>query len=386
MAYVVFNAQIFRIATFRHYSKCSMVKQACFNIILFCSILCVSAQQFTLETALSASVSETSGLLYLNNTLITHNDSATTNQLFDVDTSTGMVTRTVTITNATNTDWEDLTHDDTYIYIGDFGNYQGNRTNLKVYRIAIVDYFASTSVTADEINFSYSNQTDFTPSPLATNFDAEGLIHYNNSLYVFSKNWMDGNTNIYELPKTPGTHSVSMVDTIAAEGLISGATFNILSNAVMLIGYDANGAFLIELEGFHSGLFSNGTVTKTSVSVPANYSPQIEGIIQLNADEYYVSAEENSSLNAGLYSFNTSTLSTSDIETESISFYPNPAKRLITLSQNNLETRIYSITGQLVKTSNKKQIDISDLNSGVYLIKIEETSSGNSVTKRLIVE
>ncbi|WP_162306874.1 T9SS type A sorting domain-containing protein [Winogradskyella ouciana] len=363
-----------------------MVKQACFNIILFCSILCVSAQQFTLETDLSASVSETSGLLYLNNTLITHNDSATTNQLFDVDTSTGMVTRTVTITNATNTDWEDLTHDDTYIYIGDFGNYQGNRTNLKVYRIAIVDYFASTSVTADEINFSYSNQTDFTPSPLATNFDAEGLIHYNNNLYVFSKNWVDGNTNIHELPKTPGTHSISMVDTIAAEGLISGATFNILSNAVMLIGYDANGAFLIELEGFHSGLFSNGTVTKTSVSVPANYSPQIEGIIQLNADEYYVSAEENSSLNAGLYSFNTSTLSTSDIETESISFYPNPAKRLITLSQNNLETRIYSITGQLVKTSNKKRIDISDLNSGVYLIKIEESSSGNSVTKRLIVE
>ena len=92
-----------------------MVKQACFNIILFCSILCVSAQQFTLETDLSASVSETSGLLYLNNTLITHNDSATTNQLFDVDAETGSVTRTVTITNVTNTDWEDLTHDDTYI-------------------------------------------------------------------------------------------------------------------------------------------------------------------------------------------------------------------------------------------------------------------------------
>ena len=173
-----------------------MVKSFSFYIIFCCSILVTNAQQFTLETELEASISETSGLLYINNTLITHNDSATTNQLFDVDTSTGMVTRTVTVTNATNTDWEDLTHDGTYIYIGDFGNYQGHRTNLKVYRILISDYFSSNSVTADVINFSYANQTDFTPSPLATNFDAEGLIHYNNNLYIFSKNWLDGNIRV----------------------------------------------------------------------------------------------------------------------------------------------------------------------------------------------
>lgn len=363
-----------------------MVKSFSFYIIFCCSILVTNAQQFTLETELEASISETSGLLYINNTLITHNDSATTNQLFDVDTSTGMVTRTVTVTNATNTDWEDLTHDGTYIYIGDFGNYQGHRTNLKVYRILISDYFSSNSVTADVINFSYANQTDFTPSPLATNFDAEGLIHYNNNLYIFSKNWLDGNTNIYELPKTPGTHSISMVDTIASQGLISGATFNILSNSVVLTGYDGDGSFLIQLNGFSAGLFSNGTVMKATIGVPAGYSTQVEGIFPFSNSEYYISAEEISGNTSGLYSFNTSTLSTSEVDTEAISFYPNPAKRLITLSQNNLETKIYSITGQLVKTSYKKRIDISGLNSGVYVIKIEESSSGNSVTKRLIVD
>ncbi len=362
------------------------MKSIHYIIILLFTFFSGSAQQLTLETALDATVNETSGLLYLNNTLITHNDSATTNQLFDVDASTGSVTRTVTVTNASNGDWEDLTHDGTYIYIGDFGNYEGSRTNLRIYRILIADYFASTSVTADVINFSYSDQTDFTPSPTATNFDAEGLIHYNNKLYVFSKNWLNGNSNIYELSKTPGTYSISIVDTIIAQGLISGATYNALNSGIVLIGYDFSGAFIIQLSGFNSGLFSNGSVVKTTVSVPTNYSPQIEGIIPINANEYYVSAEENSPDASGLYSFNASTLSVTIYEEDtSVSFYPNPAKHNITLSHDNCITKIYAITGKLVKTSSNKKIDISDLTAGIYLIKIEENVSRNSITKKLIV-
>ncbi|WP_296384147.1 T9SS type A sorting domain-containing protein [Winogradskyella sp.] len=361
------------------------MKSVYFIIIFLVSFLS-TAQQLALETGLDATVNETSGLLYLSNTLITHNDSATTNQLFDVDTSTGAVTRTVTITNASNSDWEDLTHDGTYIYIGDFGNYRGDRTNLKIYRIAIADYFASTSVTADIINFSYTNQTDFTPSPLATNFDAEGLIHYNNKLYVFSKNWLNGNTNIYELSKVPGTHSISMIDTISAQGLISGATYNDLNNEIVLIGYDVNGGFVIQLNGFNSGLFSNGSVVKTSMSVPANYSPQIEGIIPINANEYYVSAEENSPAASGLFSFNASTLSIKTLDNPSVSFYPNPAKQSITLSHDDCITKIYAITGQLVKTSSNKKIDISDLTTGVYLVKLQQGANQNSTIKRLIVQ
>lgn len=361
------------------------MKAFSFKIIFWCSVLVINAQQFTLETALDSAIDETSGLLYLNNILITHNDSATTNQLFDIDPNTGMVTRTVTISNATNTDWEDITHDETYIYIGDFGNYQGHRTNLKVYRIAIADYFASTSVTADVINFSYANQTDFTPSPLATNFDAEGLVHYNDKLYIFSKNWLDINCNIYELPKTPGTHSISMIDSINSQGLVSGATYNTLNNSIVLSGYDANGSFLLQLDGFSSGLFSNGTVTKTSIDVPSGYSSQIEGIFPINTEEYYISAEEISGNAAALYSFNVSTLSVSKVNYSNISFYPNPTEDFITLSHSNCETKIYSALGKLVKTSLKKYIDVSELATGVYLVKIKNKGSGNVNIKRLVI-
>ncbi|MFP4845930.1 T9SS type A sorting domain-containing protein [Winogradskyella sp. PE311] len=355
-----------------------------FNVL--CSVILVNAQQFTLETPLDAAINETSGLLYLNNTLITHNDSANTNQLFEIDTTTGNITRTVTLTNATNIDWEDLTHDDTYIYIGDFGNNQGDRLDLKIYRITIADYFANTSVTADVINFSYSNQTDFTSSPFATNFDAEGIIHYNDALYIFSKNWIDGDTNIYQLPKTPGTYSANSIDTINVQGLISGATTNTSNTNIVLTGYDLNGSFLIELSGFNSGIFSNGTVTKTAISVPSNYSAQIEGIIAINTNEYYVSAEENTPDASGLYSINLSTLSSQIISSSSLYFYPNPAQNNITINKDNTVTKIYTTLGQLVKSSTKKQIIISDLVKGIYLIQVEDNLNKKKFIKRLIID
>ncbi|WP_179020041.1 T9SS type A sorting domain-containing protein [Winogradskyella forsetii] len=362
------------------------MKRFILNFIFLLGMITISAQQLTLETSLNSALSETSGLLYLNNTLITHNDSEASNQLHEIDMTTGAISRTVTITNATNTDWEDLAHDDAYIYIGDFGNYRGDRTDLKVYRISKADYFANTSVTAEIINFTYANQTDFTPSPTATNFDAEGLIHFDNKLYIFSKNWLNGQTNIYEVPKTIGTHSISIIDTINSQGLISGATFNNLDNSIMLCGYDFNGAFLTQLSGFHSGLFSNGTIVKTSVEVPTNYSTQIEGVIPINTTDYFVSAEESGSTSQALYRFDTSTLTIENYDDTSISIYPNPAQNNLRINKENCWTKIYTLTGQLVKTSSESEIDISELSKGVYLVEIQNPQNNRSNTKRLIVE
>ncbi|NRD23741.1 T9SS type A sorting domain-containing protein [Winogradskyella litoriviva] len=357
-----------------------------FYIIILINILNVNTQQLTLQSNLDSTLSETSGLLYLNNTLISHNDSDATNQLYDIDITTGNITRTVTITNATNTDWEDLTHDDTYIYIGDIGNYTGERTDLKIYRIPIAEYFANTSVTADIINFNYSNQTDYTPSPLATNFDAEALIHYNNNLYIFSKNWIDGKTNIYPLSKTPGTYSITNIDTVESQGLVSGATYNSLDNSILICGYDLDGAFLIELSGFSSGLFSNGNFTKTSVAVPTNYSTQIEGITPINATDYYISAEQNNSNSQGLYYFDISSLEVESFEQNSIGLYPNPAQEFFKINDENCVVSIYTLDGKLIKTSSETEVNISELSTGIYLVQIQNKETHQSITKRLIID
>lgn len=350
------------------------------------AIISGNSQQLTLQSDLNTTLSETSGLLYINNTLISHNDSDATNQLYDVDVTTGNITRTVTIANATNIDWEDITHDDTYIYIGDFGNNTGARTDLKIYRIEIANYFASTSVTADIISFSYSNQTDFTPSPLATNFDAEGLIHYNNNLFIFSKNWIDGKTNIYQLSKTPGTYSISIIDTIESQGLVSGASYNNLDNSVLICGYDFNGAFIIQLNGFSPGLFSNGIVAKTTVTVPENYSIQIEGVTPINATEYYISAEANNSNLQGLYRLDISSLNIEDFDEETLVIYPNPAQDYFNINGENCIISIYTLDGKLMKSSSEKKINISELPTGIYLVRILDRGNNNLRTTRLIIE
>ena len=132
-------------------------------------------------------VNESSGLIYLDERIITHNDSGGEAALYEIDEDTGQVTRKVTIINASNRDWEDIDRDESFIYIGDFGNNNGTRRDLKIYKINQSDYLdADDQANAEVIEFSYEDQTDFTSSPMDTNFDAEGLISYGDFLYVFT--------------------------------------------------------------------------------------------------------------------------------------------------------------------------------------------------------
>lgn len=82
-------------------------------------------------------------------------------------------------------------------------------------------------------------------------------------------------------------------------------------------------------------------------------------------------------------------LSVDEFALNTLTIFPIPAKDMITIdvpgSVGDFKTEIYSILGQLVaKSSNKKQINVSNLNSGVYLIRIY-TDNG-SITKRFTKE
>ncbi|MBL4643362.1 MAG: T9SS C-terminal target domain-containing protein, partial [Flavobacteriaceae bacterium] len=137
------------------------------KIVLICLFLICSSIEAQIENInskydLPNTVSETSGLLFYNGKLITHNDSGDNANLYELDTISGNITRTIHITNATNVDWEDITQDETYIYIGDFGNNNGNRQDLKIYRILKSDFNNGTSITSEVISFSYEDQVNFT--------------------------------------------------------------------------------------------------------------------------------------------------------------------------------------------------------------------------------
>ena len=87
--------------------------------------------------ALDSVMNEASGLLLVEGSLWVILDSGNPNALFQVDPATCEVMRTLHVPNAVNTDWEELTMDGDWVYIGDFGNNGGNRTDLRVYRVPL---------------------------------------------------------------------------------------------------------------------------------------------------------------------------------------------------------------------------------------------------------
>lgn len=91
-------------------------------------------QPILVSAELSEKVNEQSGLLWYNNLFWVNNDSDCEPKLYAYN-NKGEIKKEVEIANAKNIDWEDLTGDQDYIYIGDFGNNFGNRKDLRVLRL-----------------------------------------------------------------------------------------------------------------------------------------------------------------------------------------------------------------------------------------------------------
>ena len=164
---------------------------ACIFLFSLNSYFLFSQNVLVLDTlsSLENALTEISGFEYLNGKLIGHTDSGGENALYEISPTDGSVVRKVVISNASNIDWEDITADATHIFIGDFGNNNGNRQDLKIYRISQQDFFSLDTVAAETLSISYAAQTNFSSMRFQTNYDAEAMVAVGDSLYLFSKNW-----------------------------------------------------------------------------------------------------------------------------------------------------------------------------------------------------
>lgn len=330
---------------------------------------------------LPSKVNETSGLLFLDGKIITHNDSGDAANLYEIDSLSGNLLRTINIDNATNVDWEDITEDESHIYIGDIGNNNGTRTDLKIYKIKKSDFLNNNSVSAEIISFSYEDQIDFSSSN-THNFDAEAFVFNDNSFFIFTKNWGDFKTNVYKIPSTIGTHTAIKVSSANTEGLITGATIS--NNNFYLCGSNTSFIpFIIYISQNRTpgdDLFNSG-FEKHNLDAQLQYS-QIEAITRFDNGKFYLSREavNFSSINLKqiLFEFSDSRdllLSTARNDVESFKIFPNPTfdKIKIITDVTIDKVAVFNILGKKVLeyNSNRKVVDISDLSQGVYLLKIQ---------------
>ena len=263
------------------------VRQFSLIILCICTATLTAQENVQVVGELPNDVFETSGLIFFNGNLITHNDSGNEAVLYELDTLTLSIQRRVTVTNISNVDWEAISQDDEYIYVGDFGNNVGTRTDLAVHRILKEEYLNSDNVTATTINFSYENQQMFENNG-NSDWDAEAFFIVDDRIVVLTKQWQSLGSVAYEFSKLPGTYVANSIGTIENVGLITDATYDTELNKLVVIGYSSIlSPFLGVVENLNFNAVFEGYAQQ---SLGLNFI-QSEGLTQTSSSSYFFSSE-----------------------------------------------------------------------------------------------
>jgi hypothetical protein len=333
---------------------------------------------------LPAELLETSGITRFQQGLVTHNDNSD-EQLYVIDTLNGNILQTFTLNGTSNFDWEEITQDSLYLYVGDFGNNAGNRADLHILRIEKSSLLEGTTA-IDTIAFAYEDQTDFTPSNQNTPFDCEAFIAGTDSLFLFTKNWNDLSTVCYSVPKVSGNYLAQRKDSSAVNGLITGATYLPNKKLIILSGYSSLlQPFMYLLFDFEGTDFFSSFQQKINLSL--NFH-QIEGVATTNGIDVYLTNEYFSqsiiTTQQKLHKFDLTPvlgdyLSGNSVLSESsdIRIFPNPAKDIVHIQalKKSLCLEVRNSEGKLVKKARIRHdtdLDISELPNGRYFISITD--------------
>lgn len=265
------------------------------------------AEAKTFIPVLSDKINEISGMLVWKNLYWGFNDSGGDAVLFGFD-DTGKIIMEVELENAVNRDWESITQDEDFLYVGDFGNNFGNRKDLCIYKISKkkISDKAEQKVATEKINIQYAAQKDFDFMVNTTPFDCEAMTESNGELYLFSKNWRDHSTTIYRLSTQPGTYFLDAIDTLSVNLLVTGADISRDKIKLALIGYLDYKTYLWIFSGFANDDFGSGE--STYINLKNTDGAQTEGIYFLNSDSLLISTEQTKEFNQQVFLFDLNTL------------------------------------------------------------------------------
>ncbi|MFM2017682.1 MAG: hypothetical protein RL007_1338 [Bacteroidota bacterium] len=345
-----------------------------------------SNAQITPDTSivLNDTLDETSGLIMWNGMLWTHVDDTDT-RLYGLDSSDGNITVRDSMLNVTNIDMEDIAQDSQYIYVGDFGNNaNGNRTNLCIYRFR-KDSLLTGKAKADTIAFAYADQTDFTPQgAYNTDFDCEAFIVTNDSIFLFTKQWVSFGTTIYSLPKDTGFHLAQPQSHYNIQGLVTGATYLPDQHLIALVGYSPLiQPWMMLLYDYSGTFFFTGNKRKFNLAIGTS---QTEAIASGDGGFFYITNERRTissvTLPQQLHIFDMRVFTDPFIHTDVAivaepdsvtSIFPVPAETDITIcTKQSQEFTICNATGATMKSfsteAGSTTISVADLTPGLYFI------------------
>ncbi len=251
-------------------------------------------------------VRETSGLVSYNNLLWTHNDSKHKAELYALSPEDGKILKTIRVANAVNIDWEEISRDEHHLYIGDIGNNSGNRRVFQIYKLplSLLDLDSEADVFADTINFSYPDQPEKS-AYLNHNYDCEAFVVSGDWIYLFTKNWADGRTNLYRVPASKGVWQAEYVDSFDVNGLITGADYQPETNQLVLVGYTNRTwlPYMWIMFDFRGNDFFSGN--KRRINFTRLVTNQIEAVAFTEPGKVVITSERSKTAAARAFAINT---------------------------------------------------------------------------------
>ena len=341
----------------------------------------------TLVQNLSPILMENSGMIVWDDHIWILNDGGSLPMLFKLDYS-GNILDSLVISSATNVDWEALTQSPTHLFIGDFGNNAGNRADLSIYQVSKQDVLTTTTheVPSEKRTFKYADQTQFNGPTNGHAFDCEAFYYDQDSLVMLTKNWNNFYTKRYRFPTFwQDTLSISPIDSIFADGLITDISFDAASNRAIALGYKNNGSnfytsfVYVFFDFFGSDIFSGN---KRRIELGNMLSlGQTEGIAWKDSMHAFISSEQISSIITippKLFSTDFTTYFNGNVglheTTQSVTVHPNPGNGFIYIPNEFMDetVRIYSAMETLIMekpVENEGRVDLVGLAAGTYVIK-----------------
>ncbi|WP_299114445.1 hypothetical protein [uncultured Winogradskyella sp.] len=267
-----------------------MIKFKRLIFILLITSACQSTGKLQFEGDISNSLDEVSAAEIINGSdlIWTIQDSGNNSNLYALNTK-GKIVKDITITNASNIDWEDLTSDeDGNIYIGDFGN---NNEKRKIFRILKIKHqnLNHGSTKAEIIEFTLPKKQD--------SKDFEAFFIFKNSFYLFSKETKK--FVVLKVPNKIGRHEAIIRSDYNLDGKknkITSADISDDGKTIVLLNHDK----IWKLSNFEYDDFFSGDIE----ALPFEHDSQKEGIGFKTNSTVILSDERNGALGGNLYSFN----------------------------------------------------------------------------------
>jgi len=256
-------------------------------------------------------------------------------------------------------------------------NFLGNTGNSSTGSSA---YFLSGSSNNSSVNVYFVNNTiidnlENVNVPAAATIS---IANFSNMTFDYKNNLTFNNDNltinspspIYVVPFTGNSNSAIVFDlddnmnANAWSGIPSSAISNTITQTPTFTDYP-NDVFRLTQNSRGVDEGNNSNVS----SVPNGIAQDLDGQLRI----------ENTIVDIGAYEVGTTSLSIDDFnDTSTLSIFPNPVNNIL-----NIESReqinaveIYAISGRKVLQSNQNRINVSKLNAGIYIIKVD-----NKVTR-----